>query len=158
MKRFLIWAGIVLLLVGCESTREYGEGDVYVVNNAGAMSNLPHHGAGTPMEDLYVPVEWEGERIEIQPNMDEEKNSTGVGAVKITSEPLKGGVAVDLTYSFLYLGDEMQRKLSGVMEEEPLIDGDITIELYSEKWEPGSYGMIVLAQVHKGKYDGIHFY
>jgi hypothetical protein len=153
MKSFLIWVGIVLVLLG---SREYGEGDVYVLNNVGRASNLPHGGGA--LEDLYVAVEWEGERIKIQPNMDEDKNSTGIGAVRITAEPLEGGVVVDFAYGFMYYGDEMQRKLSGVMEEEALVDGDITIELYTEYWIPGSYSVIVLAEVHKGKYDGIHFY
>ena len=158
MKRFLIWAGIVLALPGCESTREYGEGDVYVVNNAGSMSNLPFHGAGANLEDLYLIVVWEGERIEIQPNMDDDKNSTGVGAVRITSEPLAGGLSVDFAYRFYYVGDEMQRKLSDVLEEEALIDGDITIELYSEKWLPTNNQIVILAEVHRGKFDGIHMY
>ena len=158
MKRFLIWAGIVLLLLGCESTREYGEGDVYVVNNAGSMSNLPFHGAGANLEDLYLYVIWECEWKKIPPNMDDDKNSTGVGAVRITSEPLAGGLSVDFAYRFYYVGDEMQRKLSDVLEEEALIDGDITIELYSEKWLPTNNQIVILAEVHRGKFDGIHMY
>ena len=158
MKRFLICVGIGFLLLGCESTREYGEGDVYVVNNVGDRSNLPYHSSGTSMKDLYLAVEWEGERIEIQPNMDEDKNSTGVGAVRITSEPLAGGVVVDFSFFYLYVGDEMQRKVSDVSEEEAIVDGDITIELYSEKWEPSSERIFVLTKLHRGKFDGIHFY
>jgi len=158
MKRFLIWAGIVLVFLGCESTRECGEGNLYVVNNAGTMSCLPFHGAGANLEDLYLVVVWEGEWLKIQPNMDEEKNSTGVGAVRITSEPLSGGVAVDFAYRFYYVGDEMQRTLSDVLEEEALIDGDITIELYSEKWLPTNNQIVILAEVHRGKFDGIHMY
>jgi len=158
MKRLLIWVGIVLVLAGCESTREFAEGDVYVVNNVGAESNLPFHGAGTDLKELYLVVVWEGERLHIPPNMDRDKNSRGVGAVQITSEPLPGGTAVDFSYRFYYVGDEMERKLSEVMEEEALVDGDITIELYSEHWAPTSNQIVVLAEVHRGKFDGIHFY
>ena len=158
MKRFLIWAGIGLLLLGCESTREFGEGDVYVVNNVGSRINFPYHSMGTSMEDIYIVVEWEGERIRIKPNMDEDGNSTGVGAVRITSEPLAGGVVVDFLFLYIYVGSELDRRISDVSEEEALVDGDITIELYTEKWEPANDRMFVLAKVHKGKYDGIHLY
>jgi hypothetical protein len=158
MKRLLIWVGIGLVLLGCESTREFDEGDLYVVNNAGERSCLPFHGAGANLEDLYLYVIWEGEWIKVQPNMDEDKNSTGVGAVRITSEPLAGGLSVDFTYRFYYVGDEMQRTLSDVLEEEALVDGDITIELYSENWTPTSNQIVVLAEVHRGKFDGIHMY
>ena len=159
MKRFLIWLGIVLALVGCESTREFGEGDVYVVNNVGSRINFPYHSlGGMSMDDIYVVVEWEGERIKIQPNMDEDGNSRGVGAVRITSEPLAGGVVVDFLFLYLYVGSELDRKVSDVSEEEAIIDGDITVELYTEKWEPNNDRMFVFAKVHKGKYDGIHLY
>ena len=158
MKRFLICVGIVLVFLGCEGTRTYDEGNLYVVNNAGSMSNLPFHGAGANLEDLYLIVVWEGEWLHIQPNMDDDKNSTGVGAVRITSEPLTAGLSVDFLYRFYYVGDEMQRTLSNVLEEEALVDGDITIELYSEKWLPTNNQIVILAQVHRGKFDGIHMY
>ena len=158
MKRFLIWAGIVLVLLGCESTREFGEGDVYVVNNLGSRINFPYHSMGMSMEDIYVVVEWEGERINIRPNMDEDGNCTGVGAFRLTSEPLAGGILVDFLFLYLYVGSELDRRISDVSEEEAVIDGDITIELYTEKWEPTNDRMFVLAKVHKGKYDGIHLY
>jgi hypothetical protein len=158
MKRSLIWVGIVLVLLGCESTRELGEGDVYVVNNLGSRINFPYHSMGTSMEEIYIVVEWEGERINIQPNMDEDGNCTGVGAFRITSEPLAGGVLVDFLFLYLYVGSELDRMLSDVLEEKVVVDGDITIELYTEKWEPANDRMYVLAKVHKGKYDGIHLY
>jgi hypothetical protein len=92
MKKFLVWGGIVLVLLGCEGTRSYEEGNVYVVNNVGSRSNLPFHPTGTNLADLYVIVIWEGEWIRIQPNMDDDKNSTGVGAVQITSGHLPGAM------------------------------------------------------------------
>ena len=90
--------------------------------------------------------------------MDRDKNSTGVGAIPITSEPLDGGVSVDFAYRFYYVGDEMQRTLSDVLKEEAIVDGDITIELYSENWVPTSNQIVILAEVHRGKFDGIHMY
>ena len=158
MKRLLVWVGIGLVLLGCEGTRNYEEGNVHVVNNAGSLSNLPFHATGRPLEELYLIVVWEGEWIRIQPNMDDDKNSTGVGAVQITSEPLAGGVCVDFAYRFYYVGDEMQRTLSDVLKEEALIDGDITIELFSENWAPTSNQVVIRAEVHRGKFDGIHMY
>ena len=158
MGRSLIWVGILLVLLGCESTREFGEGDVYVVNNVGSRINFPYHALGTPMDEIYLVVEWEGERIHINPNMDEDGNSTGLGAVRITSEPLAGGVLVDFLFLYLYVGSELDRMISDVSEDEAIIDGDITIELYTDEWNPGNDRMFVLAKVHKGRYDGIHLY
>jgi len=158
MKHFLIWAGIVLVLAGCESTREFAEGDVYVVNNVGSRINLPFHSTGVGYEDIWINVVWEGERLKIHPNMNEDKTSTGVGAVRITSEPLPGGTVVDFLFIYLYVGSELDRMLSHVLEEEAVVDGDITIELYTERWEPSNDRMFVLAKLHKGKYDGVHLY
>ena len=158
MKRFLIWLGIGLVLLGCESMGGAGEGDVYAVNNVGSMGNLPFHGLGASLEDIYVIVVWEGERVKIHPNVDDDMNCTGFGAVKITSEPLAGDVVVDFVYGFFNGGNEEQRKLSDVLQEEVLVDGDITIELYSAKWDPTNHYVNVFAEVHRGKYDGIHMY
>ena len=147
----------MLVLLGCESTKRYGEGDVYVVNNSGLASCLRYY--TVVGGDLYhLIVEWEGERIKIKCNMDVNGNSTGVGAVRITSEPLEGGLSVDFAYCFLFVGDEKVWKFSDVLEEEALVDGDITIELYSERWDPSSWDIVVLGTAHRGKFDGIHIY
>ena len=45
-----------------------------------------------------------------------------------------------------------------MMEEEAIVDGDITIELYSHSWMVTDSQIVVLAKVHKGKFDGIHMY
>jgi hypothetical protein len=158
MKRFLIWAGIVLVLMGCEATKSFREGHVYVVNNVGGRGNLPFYGVGVKFEDRYVIAEWEGERIKIHPNMHEDKSSTGVGAVRITSEPLAGGVVVDFVYCYCDGGNEERRKISHVLGERVIMDGDMTIELYSDHWDLVDHQIMVYPELHRGKFDGIHMY
>ena len=158
MKVFLIWtvSGLIGVLIGCggSTVGTYREGRLYVVNNAGWGSNLGE-------VNKYIVVKWEGEMMEIPLNMNQDGSPTGVGAVQLTPDPLPGGTPIDFTYYFYYVGDRKPMQLSEVLKilgEEATIDGDITIEIYSATWNPGSNWVIAYARVVKGKFDGSHPY
>ncbi|HID95008.1 MAG TPA: hypothetical protein EYP53_02980 [Candidatus Latescibacteria bacterium] len=149
----LIWP-ITVVLSGCteHATRLYKEGRLYVVNNA-----CPH----SREEPRWVTVEWEGESILVDPNMDEDGEPTGVGAVLITPASLPGGTEIDFVFNFRFVGEIRSRRLSEVLPsgQKAIIDGDITIDIYSLRWDP-SRGLIIdcTARVISGKFDGIHPY
>lgn len=161
MRKVMALVLLSLVLLDCGGSKIYKPGHVYVVNNVGWQSLLPEHSFVGPLgvKDLYVKVIWEEKFFYINPNMDKEGNPTGVGAVRITDEPLPGGTVIDLEYRFFYVGDEVGKKLSDMVEEaERTVDGDITVEIYSETWDPDNGWIIALAKVHRGKFDGIHEY
>ena len=161
MRWTSVLIGLCLALLGCEGGKIYRPGHVYVVVNVGWQSLLPVHDFYGPLgaDDLYIKVIWEDKFFYIHPNMDRDGNPTGVGAVRITDEPLPGGTLVDLEYRFQYVGDEIGKKLSEMVgESDRTIDGDITVEIYSEHWEPKSGNVMAFAKVHRGRFDGIHKY
>ncbi|RKY66023.1 MAG: hypothetical protein DRQ08_04140 [Candidatus Latescibacterota bacterium] len=161
MRWTSVLIGLCLALLDCEGGKIYRPGHVYVVANVGWQSLLPVHSFDGPLgvNDLYIKVIWEEKFFYIHPNMDREGNPTGVGAVRITDEPLPGGTLVDLEYRFQYVGDEIGKKLSEMVgESDRTIDGDITVEIYSEHWEPKSGNVMAFAKVHRGRFDGIHKY
>ena len=134
--RFLIGPliGLIGVLIGCGGSTigTYREGRLYVVNNVCGYSNL-----GENYDRIFV--EWEGEEVPILRNMSDDGSWTQAGAVLLTSEPLPGGTPIDFTYYFQYVGDKQPMRLSEVLEElgeEAIIDGDITIDIYSAQWNP----------------------
>ena len=160
MRWTSVLVGLCLALSGCGGGKIYRPGHVYVVANVGWRSLIPWHYMESPLgvDDLYIKVIWEEKIFYIHPNMDKDGNPTGVGAVRITDEPLRGGTLVDLDYCFYYVG-EAQKKLSDMVpESDRTIDGDITVEIYSEDWKPWCDRIMALAKVHRGRFDGIHKY
>ena len=152
--------GLMGLLIGCgeSTTGTFKEGRLYVVNNTGYNSNV---GTSEFAVDRYIEVTWEGEVIFIPMNMDRDGNPTGAGAVLLTPEPLPGGTVIDFTYLFIFEIARRTMELSEVLArigEKAVIDGDITIEIYSARWDPMASTIIAFARVIKGKYDGIHRY
>lgn len=148
---------LMSILIGCGGTsvEPHKEGRLYVVNNVGWASNLVEG------DDRYLNVEWEGEIWKIHPNMNQDGSPTMEGAVQLTPEPLPGGTPIDFIYYFHFVGDQKGLRLSEILKiigEEAIIDGDITIDLYSVKWEPTSNTIYPYARVVRGKFDGIHSY
>ena len=160
MRWTSVLVGLCLALLGCEGGKIYRPGHVYVVANVGWRSLLPYHYMESPLgvDDLYIKVIWEEKFFYIHPNMDRDGNPTGVGAVRITDKPLPGGTLVDLDYCFYYVGEAQKRLSDMVPESDRTIDGDITVEIYSEDWKPWCDRIMALAKVHRGKFDGIHKY
>jgi hypothetical protein len=158
IKIFLVWAvgGLIGIGSGCgkSTTGTFKPGRLYVVNNVGYNSNVG-------ITDRYIEVTWEEEIFFIPMNMDRDGNPTGAGAVLLTPEPLPGGTQIDFTYLFIFEIARRTMQLSEVLAvigEEAVIDGDITIEIYSARWDPMASTIIAFARVIKGKYDGIHRY
>jgi len=161
MRWTSVLVGLCLALLGCgEGGKIYRPGHVYVVANVGWRSLIPYHYMESPLgvDDLYIKVIWEEKVFYIHPNMDKEGNPTGVGAVRITEEPLPGGTLVDLDYCFYYVGEAQKRLSDMVPESDRTIDGDITVEIYSEDWKPWCDRIMAFAKVHRGRFDGIHKY
>ena len=153
---------LTIALLDCgETTKAFRDGRLYVVNNTVWRTNLGN-GACGDISDRYILIEWEGTEVKVPPNMDCDGNPTGVGAVELTSEPLPGGTEIDFTYYFFYVGNRESMKLSEVLGrigEKAIIDGDITIEIYSEYWGKWNQCDIVpYARVIKGKFNGVHIY
>jgi hypothetical protein len=156
-------SGLIGILGGCggSSTRTYDDGRLYVVNN---LSWGQHLGplSSSKVDERYILVEWEGE-VRIHPNMDQEGNPTGIGAVQLTPESLPGGTEIDFPFTYaIYWGKQSKNELSVLLEAlgfKAIIDGDITIEIYSQDWTPASSSeMVCLAAVLRGKRDEIHVY
>jgi len=163
-ERFLIGvlSGLIGILLGCgESTigTQERQGELYVVNNTTAGCNFGGE------HNAYIIVEWEGEEIRIPWNMKTDGTWSKVGAVKLTREPLPGGTEVDFTYYYNFIGTKTSMRLSEVFsslgEKQTVIDGSITIEIYSTSWQPYySVGnrITAFARVIKGQYNGTHLY
>jgi len=152
----IFFSGTIALLMlaffGCgeKPTRSYRDGRLWVVNNFSSWDP-----AGR-----WLTVEWEGEVISVDNNMDYEGNPTGVGAVLITPEPLPGGTVVDFTFNFKFGNEVRTRRLSELLPsgQKAIIDGDITIEVYSLKWDPRLAYNDAAVRVVSGKFDGVHPY
>ena len=158
MRIALVWvaSGLIGIFLNCgvSTVITYRDGRLYVVNNTNLESNLGGF--------EYILVEWEGEEIKIPRNMNPDGSWTHAGAVQLTPEPLPGGTGIDFTYHYFFVGASQPVRLSGVLKvlgEEAIIDGDITIDIYSRVWEPGHVtNIMAYAGVVKGEFDGPHSY
>lgn len=129
------------------SQRVYRDGRIYALYNGRPT-------AGSRIRTLTIM--YEGQGVGVPPNMNEQKEATLQGASLITPDPLPGGTPVDLEFAVAEAGEE-RRRFSDYFGGPVVIDGDITIEFYDEKWEASPFGILVLRML-SGKHDSPHVY
>jgi hypothetical protein len=128
-----------MTFLGCGSPTEphFKDGGLYFVNNSRLWP-------GTKQRIYAV---FEDRRREIDFNMDDNAELTGVGAVEISKGPLAGGTKV--TVGCLY-GDP--GNILGPAEISLTIDGNMTVEAYETDWN--SYQGDIALRFHRGIFNG----
>lgn len=129
------------------SQRVFRDGRIYALYNGRPT-------AGSRIRTLTIM--YDGQGIVVPPNMNEQKEATLQGATLITPDPLPGGTPVDLQFAVAEAGEE-RRMFSDYFGGPVVVDGDMTIEFYDEKWEASPFGILVL-KILSGKHDAPHVY